>query len=77
MTIYYWIIAQHSGKVLEVEGGSVDNNAKIGQYSEKSKDDPNVKFFFCIKYYNKIMCDYSLLIHVFFPLYLRLMLNSG
>ncbi|RIA98773.1 Carbohydrate-Binding Module Family 13 protein [Glomus cerebriforme] len=39
---YYWIIAQHSGKVLEVEGGSVDNCAKVVQNSKKSGYDPNV-----------------------------------
>ncbi|CAB5323297.1 unnamed protein product [Rhizophagus irregularis] len=32
MTNYYWIIAQHSGKVLEVEGGSVHNCAQIIQH---------------------------------------------
>ncbi|EXX65183.1 carbohydrate-binding module family 13 protein [Rhizophagus irregularis DAOM 181602=DAOM 197198] len=42
MTNYYWIIAQHSGKVLEVEGGSVHNCAKIIQYTKKSEDDPSV-----------------------------------
>ena len=47
MTCYYWIIAQHSGKVLGVEGNSVDNGARIVQYTKKSKDDPSVKFF-CI-----------------------------
>ncbi|RIA98765.1 Carbohydrate-Binding Module Family 13 protein, partial [Glomus cerebriforme] len=39
---YYWIIARHSGKVLEVEGGSVNNCAKVVQNSKKSGNDPNV-----------------------------------
>ncbi|RGB24651.1 Carbohydrate-Binding Module Family 13 protein [Rhizophagus diaphanus] len=42
MVNYYWIIAEHSGKVLEVEGGSFSNSAKIIQYNKKSEDDPGV-----------------------------------
>jgi len=42
MTIYYWIVAQHSGKALEIEG------TKIVQYPKKSEGDPNVKLF-CTK----------------------------
>lgn len=44
MTNYYWIVAQHSGKVVEVEGGSIYNCAKIIQYGKKSADDPSVNF---------------------------------
>ena len=39
---YYWIIAQHSGKVLDVENGSIDSCAHIVQYTKKSADDPTV-----------------------------------
>ncbi|CAB4482917.1 unnamed protein product [Rhizophagus irregularis] len=42
MTNYYWIVAQHSGKVIEVEGGSTYNCANIIQYRKKSADDPSV-----------------------------------
>uniref|UniRef100_U9TWU5 Kelch-like protein 17 n=1 Tax=Rhizophagus irregularis (strain DAOM 181602 / DAOM 197198 / MUCL 43194) TaxID=747089 RepID=U9TWU5_RHIID len=42
MTNYYWIVAQHSGKVIEVEGGSMNSCAKIIQYRKKSADDPSV-----------------------------------
>ncbi|GES81070.1 carbohydrate-binding module family 13 protein [Rhizophagus clarus] len=41
MIDYYWIIAKHSGKVLEVEGGST-NSAKIIQYFKKAEDNPSV-----------------------------------
>ncbi|RIA79888.1 hypothetical protein C1645_839704 [Glomus cerebriforme] len=34
---YYWIVAQHSGKVLEVKGGSVDNCAKVIQTPRNQK----------------------------------------
>ncbi|CAB4407625.1 unnamed protein product [Rhizophagus irregularis] len=42
MVNYYWIIAEHSGKVVEVEGGSFHHSAKIIQYNKKSEDDPGV-----------------------------------
>ncbi|POG76291.1 carbohydrate-binding module family 13 protein, partial [Rhizophagus irregularis DAOM 181602=DAOM 197198] len=42
MTTYYWIIAQHSGKVLEVKDGSFCSSAEIFQRSKKSELDPNV-----------------------------------
>ncbi|CAB4392781.1 unnamed protein product [Rhizophagus irregularis] len=42
MTNYYWIIAQHSGKVLEVKDGSFCSSAEIFQRSKKSELDPNV-----------------------------------
>ncbi|GBB89321.1 hypothetical protein RclHR1_00160037 [Rhizophagus clarus] len=42
MTNYYWIIAQHSGKVLDVEGCSTNDCARIIQYTKKSEDDPTV-----------------------------------
>jgi hypothetical protein len=48
MTNYYWIIAKHSGKVLEVEGGSVSKGTKIIQYIKKSGDDPSVKSLYLI-----------------------------
>ncbi|GBC06760.1 hypothetical protein RclHR1_07020003 [Rhizophagus clarus] len=42
MTKYYWIIVQHSGKVLEVEGASVFKPARIIQVAKKSEHDPIV-----------------------------------
>ncbi|EXX69446.1 hypothetical protein RirG_096020 [Rhizophagus irregularis DAOM 197198w] len=42
MTNYYWIIAQHSGKVLEVENGSFCSCANIIQHTKKSELDPFV-----------------------------------
>ncbi|CAB4430069.1 unnamed protein product [Rhizophagus irregularis] len=42
MTNYYWIIAQHSGKVLEVENGSFCSGANIIQHTKKSELDPLV-----------------------------------
>ncbi|CAB5211976.1 unnamed protein product [Rhizophagus irregularis] len=42
MTNYYWIIAQHSGKVLEVKDGSFCSSVEIIQRSKKSEHDPNV-----------------------------------
>ncbi|GET03449.1 carbohydrate-binding module family 13 protein [Rhizophagus clarus] len=42
MTNYYWIKAQHSGKVLEVEYGSLCSFAGIIQHTKKSEHDPNV-----------------------------------
>ncbi|PKY61509.1 hypothetical protein RhiirA4_449856, partial [Rhizophagus irregularis] len=42
MTNYHWIIAQHSGKVLEVKDGSLCSSAEIFQRSKKSELDPNV-----------------------------------
>ncbi|CAB4430097.1 unnamed protein product [Rhizophagus irregularis] len=42
MTKYYWIIAQHSGKVLEVKGGSFCSYVEIIQHTKKSELDPNV-----------------------------------
>ena len=39
---YYWIVAQHSGKVLDVVNGSVDNGVQVIQYTKKSVDDPTV-----------------------------------
>lgn len=45
MTNYFWIIAQHSGLVLEVEGGSFNDNAGIIQYHKKRENDDSVKFF--------------------------------
>ena len=42
---YYWIIAQHSGKVLDVDNGSVDSWASIIQYTKKSADDPTVNLY--------------------------------
>jgi hypothetical protein len=41
---YYWIISQDSGEVLEVEGGSIDNDVRIIQSTKKSRDDCNVSF---------------------------------
>lgn len=48
MIDYYWIIAEHSGKVLEVENGSYSDSAKIIQYSKKSEDDHDVKSLYLI-----------------------------
>jgi hypothetical protein len=45
MTNYFWIVAQHSGKVLEVEGCSLKDCAKIIQYGKKSEDNLTVGFF--------------------------------
>ncbi|GBB87132.1 hypothetical protein RclHR1_01360003 [Rhizophagus clarus] len=42
MTNYYWIIAQHSGKVLEVENGNFHCWANIVQNTKKSELDPLV-----------------------------------
>ncbi|GET03427.1 carbohydrate-binding module family 13 protein [Rhizophagus clarus] len=42
MTNYYWIIAQHSGKVLEVKGGSFCSSVEIIQHTKKSELDHNV-----------------------------------
>ncbi|PKC65089.1 hypothetical protein RhiirA1_442501 [Rhizophagus irregularis] len=42
MTKYYWIIAQHSEKVLEVENASIFQGAKIIQASKKFDHDPTV-----------------------------------
>ncbi|CAG8668339.1 15672_t:CDS:2 [Rhizophagus irregularis] len=42
MTNFYWIIAQHSGKVLEVEGASIFQPARIIQVTKKSEHDPIV-----------------------------------
>ncbi|CAB5379113.1 unnamed protein product [Rhizophagus irregularis] len=42
MTNYYWIIARHSQKVLEVEGGSFGSCANIIQHTKKSELDPFV-----------------------------------
>ncbi|GET03426.1 carbohydrate-binding module family 13 protein [Rhizophagus clarus] len=42
MTNYYWIIAQHSGKVLEVKGGYSCSSVEIIQHTKKSELDPNV-----------------------------------
>jgi hypothetical protein len=43
MTNYYWIIAQHSKRVLEVEYGSFSSCARIIQHAKKSEFGPNVK----------------------------------
>jgi hypothetical protein len=43
MTKYYWIVAQHSGKVLEAEGASTFKYARIIQVAMKSEHDPKVK----------------------------------
>ena len=40
---YYWIVAKHTGKVLEVEGSSI-NSARIIQYPKKSENSPHVSF---------------------------------
>ena len=48
---YYWIIAQHSGKVLDVANGSVNNGGQIIQYTKKLADDPTVS-----PYSNEIVC---------------------
>ncbi|POG55198.1 carbohydrate-binding module family 13 protein [Rhizophagus irregularis DAOM 181602=DAOM 197198] len=42
MTNYYWIIAQHSGKVLEVKDGSFCSLVEIVQNTKKSELDSNV-----------------------------------
>ncbi|CAB4482500.1 unnamed protein product [Rhizophagus irregularis] len=42
MTKFYWIIAQHSGKVLEVEGASIFQPVRIIQVAKKSEHDPIV-----------------------------------
>ncbi|GBC21509.2 carbohydrate-binding module family 13 protein [Rhizophagus irregularis DAOM 181602=DAOM 197198] len=42
MVNYYWIIAEHSGKVIEVECGSLHSSSKIIQYNKKSEDDSSV-----------------------------------
>ena len=47
---YYWIVAQHSGKVLDVYGESVDNSAKIIQYTKKSGNNPTVSWIYCSHY---------------------------
>ncbi|RIA78651.1 hypothetical protein C1645_842754 [Glomus cerebriforme] len=44
---YYWIITQHSEKVLETEGGSVNNGVKIIQNSKKTGNDPDVDMQLC------------------------------
>ncbi|CAG8518248.1 4472_t:CDS:2 [Ambispora leptoticha] len=41
MTAYFFIVAQHSGKVLDVYQGSTEASAKIIQYTKKSTDFDN------------------------------------